>query len=473
MPIPTPAQAFGIAPRTTADFFRRSTIPERLAPGQEQFLDPQYQALIQQDRIDAMERERQQRQLESDAAAAQFLSGAGGMDAAGIQEQLARNPALLQSTQFPAITNFMQQKQAFEAMPQPGSNRILANPLRQKFQDPISIQRFDQYVQSGMEAADAYEEVLGDMHNDNQAIKLIESGVDPSVVESLRSKGRIDPVSAAGLAAKAKRDAELAKKSVDSPKALPFEAIKWAKENSADDAEFNANIELIARNMGITIPGSQATPAPSPTGAPGAGVGPTGLGTPPVVPFAPAGPVVPQNVPTVIPTRAEREAAKAQESTAGERKAIEETWQKNQDQFERMLLENVSKDPNELLTIAADIARGELDQIQPSLGESLAMPIPSSLNVIGKLGKNPDDVAFTEPGKGRKTLGIFGSQDVRYPELAQAWAKSFLAKSGYDEQGRLIAALDQEKQNQDYVKRAEQRQKEEAERQALRSEIKK
>lgn len=421
MALQTPAQAFGIAPKTTADFFRASGIPQMIEPEQRGMLAPQYQQVILEDQQAELERQRLQGQIDAENAANEFFGQMGDMTPEEASAALYDNPNLFRSSQLPAMQSYIQGKQSF-------GNQFLANPIRNKLQDPISQRRFDDYVNEGMEASDAYEAVLGDQHNDQQAISLIEAGVDMDMVNQLRQQGPIDPVVAAGLAAKAKQQAALMGTKKQAMPAISPDIVSRYVETYGEQAP--AKIAEL-QNL-VAIANGMAPPA-APSQPTGAGqASPAGAASAQTMQKAP-----PAAAPR-IPTAQERRAAEVRAESQPIIDEIGKQWTEQKNGFEKMLEDKAGYvSPEQKLIIAADIARNEAISDFGNTGTDNPTVTKVAHKIIGDIGKSPFDTAFEELGNER-----WGSQRVDYEELAKNWAEDYLRRNGYGPDGNPLPAID-------------------------------
>ena len=423
MALQTPAQAFGIAPKTTADFFRASGIPQMIEPEQRGMLAPQYQQVILEDQQAELERQRLQGQIDAENAANEFFAQMGDMTPEEASAALYDNPNLFRSSQLPAMQSYIQGKQSF-------GNQFLANPIRNKLQDPISQRRFDDYVNEGMEASDAYEAVLGDQHNDQQAISLIEAGVDMDMVNQLRQQGPIDPVVAAGLAAKAKQQAALMGTKKQSMPAISPDIVSRYVETYGEQAPAKiAELQnLVAIANGMAPPAAPSQPAGAGQSAPAGASAETMQKSPPAAAAR-------------IPTAQERRAAEEKAKVQPIIDEIGKQWTDQKNGFEALLEQKGGyKSPQDKLVLAADIARGERDEN----GESLSRDKPLvQERVLKQLGVSAAAKAFDELGNQR-----WGTQEVSYDELAKNWAEDYLRRNGYGPDGNPLPAIDKAVQDQ-------------------------
>ena len=422
MALQTPAQAFGIAPKTTADFFRASGIPQMIEPEQRGMLAPQYQQVILEDQQAELERQRLQGQIDAENAANEFFAQMGDMTPEEASAALYDNPNLFRSSQLPAMQSYIQGKQSF-------GNQFLANPIRNKLQDPISQRRFDDYVNEGMEASDAYEAVLGDQHNDQQAISLIEAGVNMDMVNQLRQQGPIDPVVAAGLAAKAKQQAALMGTKKQSMPAISPDIVSRYVETYGEQAPAKiAELQnLVAIANGMAPQAAPSQPAGAGQSAPAGASAETMQKSPPAA--APR-----------IPTAQERRAAEEKAKVQPIIDEIGKQWTDQKNGFEALLEQKGGyKSPQDKLVLAADIAR---DEFLPGEGE-VTYATKVAHDALKKIGKLPIDTAFEELGNER-----WGSQRVNYDELAKNWAEDYLRRNGYGPDGNPLPAIDKAVQDQ-------------------------
>jgi hypothetical protein len=130
------------------------------------------------------------------------------------------------------------------------------------------------------------------------------------------------------------------------------------------------------------------------------------------------------------------EKRKEQEAEQGK---INEAWTKAKSDLEEKLKKKFPDKPypgtktSPLEQLALQIAGPKTvmvdsDIINPETGAPVPMFIGTK--VLSDLGLGGGKVAFEEPGKKRKTLGIFGSQSVAYEELLKDWAQRFLEQRG-------------------------------------------
>lgn len=441
MALQTPAQAFGIAPKTTADFFRASGIPQMIAPEQIGMLAPEYQRAILEGKQAELDRQRLQGQIDAENAANEFFGQMGDMTPEEASAALYSNPTLFRSSQLPAMQSFIQGKQSF-------GNQFLTNPIRNKLQDPTSYRRFDDYVNEGMEAADAYEAVLADQHNDQQAISMLEAGVDMDTVNQLRQQGTIDPVIVAGLSAKAKQRAALLAKMKPtsamtiSPAIMARYVDTYGEDAPAKIAELQAIIDSTngassASMQALLGGGPQAVPSPAQQGV-SAQPSPAGAASAQTMQKAP-----PAAAPR-IPTAQERRAAEVRAESQPIIDEIGKQWTEQKNGFEKMLEDKAGYvSPEQKLIIAADIARNEAISDFGNTGTDNPTVTKVAHKIIGDIGKSPFDTAFEELGNER-----WGSQRVYYEELAKNWAEDYLRRNGYGPDGNPLPAIDKAVQDQ-------------------------
>jgi hypothetical protein len=185
---PTPANTFGIAKKPLEQWFDATTSGyERTGPA---FSNEIEDSLIRNDQR-ALEQEKLRRQLESEAAASDFMSKAAGQNPQGLMRMIADDPAILGSEGFNQIRDFVEMRQKMEPPPvveQPFSNKSLAPAIMSKL-PPEDQFRMQKLTDQGMPAYDAYETILQERQNlstqqqlRQAGLKLLEEGADEAEV---------------------------------------------------------------------------------------------------------------------------------------------------------------------------------------------------------------------------------------------------------------------------------------------------
>lgn len=153
----TPEETFGITRKPLNDWldFAASGLPRQ---------GPAFSTELEDANIRNQQRELQsmqlQRDLASEQAASQFLSQAAGKNPQGLMRMLAESPEILGSKDAPMIQDYVSQRKAMQEerqAKQPLSNRTLGPAIAKSITDPMERMRFQQMLDDGMEAADAYQ----------------------------------------------------------------------------------------------------------------------------------------------------------------------------------------------------------------------------------------------------------------------------------------------------------------------------
>ena len=153
----TPEETFGITRKPLNDWldFAASGLPRQ---------GPAFSTELEDANIRNQQRELQsmqlQRDLASEEAASNFLSQAAGKNPQGLMRMLADSPEILGSKDAPMIQDYVSQRQAMQQerqARQPLSNKTLGPAIAKSITDPMERMRFQQLVESGMEAGEAYQ----------------------------------------------------------------------------------------------------------------------------------------------------------------------------------------------------------------------------------------------------------------------------------------------------------------------------
>ena len=453
---PTPEEMFGFGSVPLTSYFGA---PE--GGSQNTMFSPTARAMLQQGenyqyQQEAIQRQRQaqeeayrrqQQQQEAERVASQAFGEAPQMTDEQINQQFVQNPAYLQTQQGQNTLGYLKFRQSVT----PASDKVLAPQMLKNIEDPRHRAAFQERIQSGVSANDAYEAYRNDMFNEKYALELAAAGVPEEEYDKLRDeKGLIKPDAATRRIRQAKEDIETRKSVADQeinilPKALS-DRIKMLKDmGKAPDAiaadpligNYTSRLEAAQTEKLNTLSLKRAAEAAkSPKGySPKGAV----LGEPVEIPSAAqtgGAQAAPAEDLTQAPeyraaakALAERQA-EASNAQAAIDKEIASAWTEKKNELQADIEKAYSK--KDLLGIASAIDRGDISP-QTATGNTAnatsyaaySQPTISYAEyLLSKLGKDVSSPAFKEPQNKR-----WGTQDVSQSELLRQWAKQYVREN--------------------------------------------
>jgi len=460
---PTPEEMFGFGSVPLTSYFGA---PE--GGSQNPMFSPTARAMLQQGenyqyQQDAIQRQRraeqeayqkQQQQQEAERVASQAFGEAPQMTDEQINQQFVQNPAYLQTKQGQDTLGYLKFRQSVT----PAADKVLAPQMLKNIEDPRYRAAFQERIQSGVSANEAYEAYRNDMFNEKYALELAAAGVPEEEYAKLRDeKGLFKPDAVARSTTRAKADLKSRESVADQDISVAGKAlsdrIKMLKDmGKAPDViaadpligKYTTRLDAANEEKLNTLTAKRAAEAAKsssgPTGAaaPAKGViGPDGMEAKTVNPtgFNPtAAPSIEDNQDIVPEEReqfkAEAEKAKIQaEQEAKVSSEITTEWDKNKSIIQKGLESIYGK--KDLLSVAKGIQRSATIRSEEG-------PIPYIETVLKKI--NPDSpkdflskTAFKEPQNKR-----WGTQDVSQSELLQAWAEQYVRENSGGQSGQAV-----------------------------------
>lgn len=466
---PTPEEMFGFGSVPLTSYFGA---PE--GGSQNTMFSPTARAMLQQGenyqyQQEAIQRQkqaqeeayrRQQQQQEAERVASQAFGEAPQMTDEQINQQFVQNPAYLQTQQGQNTLGYLKFRQSVT----PASDKVLAPQMLKNIEDPRHRAAFQERIQSGVSANDAYEAYRNDTFNEKYALELAAAGVPEEEYDKLRDeKGLIKPDAATRRIRQAKEDIETRKSVADQeisilPKALS-DRIKMLKDmGKAPDAiaadpligNYTSRLEAAQTEKLNTLALKRAAEAakspkdyPSETASAALTkgiVGPDGMEARTVNPTGFNPTAAPAEDLTQAPefraaakAQAERQAEvnKAQEAIDRE---IASAWTEKKNELQADIEKAYSK--KDLLGIASAIDRGDtIPEEMVKRGEKVVdefgrAELPSYESyLLQKLKRS--GTAFREPQNKR-----WGTQDVSQSELLRLWAQQYVRENSGGQSGQ-------------------------------------
>jgi hypothetical protein len=424
MPITlTPEQTFGFGSVPLTSYFK----PPAGGSRNTQF-SPQARAMLQQDEV----YQQQQRQMEADQLVNDLLGQAPELSDEQINQTLIENPNIFRGRGAEAIQGYQQFRQQ-AATPADQKLGTYFYTKIQEDKDPRHLQNFQRrMLDEGMSANDAWEAYRTDQFNEPLMQQLAEAGVPrEQFSQYMTDTGHFDPVEVSrGIAqtkaaAKASGLGKKAAEPIDEEIELLKDAMEQRKKrleavggNITEDPVFKDYADSLDKAYGQKRTALRPPPPPVDDllNKYAAGSQET--------PASPTRPVSPQRV------ALEQEEAYKKENAGREQRVADAEWTKNKINLGQTI-GKAFPGKDEVLGIALDIAEGlSIPKKVASMGanylpQETTAEVPLENIIADKLGVNPNDVAFEEPGNVRT-----GSQKVTYAELIREWAKE--AKALYE-----------------------------------------
>lgn len=466
---PTPEEMFGFGSVPLTSYFGA---PE--GGSQNTMFSPTARAMLQQGenyqyQQDAIQRQRQaqeeayqrqKQQQEAERVASQAFGEAPQMTDEQINQQFVQNPAYLQTQQGQNTLGYLKFRQSVT----PASDKVLAPQMLKNIEDPRHRAAFQERIQSGVSANDAYEAYRNDTFNEKYALELAAAGVPEEEYDKLRDeKGLIKPDAATRRIRQAKEDIETRKSVADQeisilPKVLS-DRIKMLKDMgktpdmiAADPliGNYTTRLEAAQTEKLNTLSLKRAaeaakSPKDYPSETASAALTKT-IGKDGAIQTRAKGwsaQAAPAEDLTQAPelraiakAQAERQA-EAEKTQAAIDKEIASAWTEKKNELQADIEKAYSK--KDLLGIASAIDRG--DQVPPEMLEPakrVANELGFSKTVTNELGQSgyPSyenyvlqklkraGTAFKEPQNNR-----WGTQAISQGELLRAWAQQYVREN--------------------------------------------
>ena len=449
---PTPEEMFGFGSVPLTSYFGA---PE--GGSQNTMFSPTARAMLQQGenyqyQQDAIQRQRraeqeayqkQQQQQEAERVASQAFGEAPQMTDEQINQQFVQNPAYLQTKQGQDTLGYLKFRQSVT----PAADKVLAPQMLKNIEDPRYRAAFQERIQSGVSANEAYEAYRNDMFNEKYALDLAASGVAEEEYDKLRDeKGLFKPDAVTRRTAQAKADVKSRESVADqeisilgdalSKRLKMFKDMGKAPEDIAADpliGNYTSRLEAAQAEKLNTLSAKRAAEAAkSAKGATGAAA--TNAERPKIREVSPQ-PTPAEDLTQAPEYRAaakalaerQAEANKAQEAID---KEIASAWTEKKNELQADIEKAYSK--KDLLGIASAIDRGDISP-QASTGNAAnatsyaaySQPTISYAEyLLSKLGKDVSSSAFKEPQNKR-----WGTQDISQSELLRAWAEQYVREN--------------------------------------------
>ncbi len=458
---PTPEEMFGFGSVPLTSYFGA---PE--GGSQNTMFSPTARAMLQQGenyqyQQEAIQRQRQaeeeayqrqQQQQEAERVASQAFSGAPQMTDEQITQQFVQNPAYLQTKQGQNALGYLQFRQSVT----PAADKVLAPQMLKKIEDPRHRAAFQERIQSGVSANDAYDAYRKDTFNEKHALDLAAAGVPEEEYDKLRDEnGLFKPDAVARSTTRARADLKSRESVADQrigalSKALS-NRMKMLKDMGKEPAviaadplvnTYSSDLETAHVDKLNALSAKQAAEAAK---------------------FAKERPseaterpksreVTPQTAPapaedlTQAPeyraaakALAERQA-EANNAQAAIDKEIASAWTEKKNELQTDIEKAYSK--KDLLGIASAIARGDIspqtatgDTAKATSYAAYSQPTISYAEyLLSKLGKDVSSPAFKEPQNKR-----WGTQDVSQSELLRQWAEQYVREHSEGKDGQIPA----------------------------------
>ena len=458
---PTPEEMFGFGSVPLTSYFGA---PE--GGSQNTMFSPTARAMLQQGenyqyQQEAIQRQRQaeeeayqrqRQQQEAERVASQAFGEAPQMTDEQINQQFVQNPAYLQTQQGQNTLGYLKFRQSVT----PAADKVLAPQMLKNIEDPRYRAAFQERIQSGVSANDAYEAYRNDMFNDKYALELAASGIPEEEYDTLRDeKGLFRPEAVTRRTVQAKADVKSRESVADQEISILGDALskrlkmfkdmgKAPEDIAADPLIGNYTTRLDAANAEKLNALSLKRAAEAAKFAKGA-TGPNNVVAKTVNPTGFNPTAAPAEDLTQAPefraaakALAERqaEANKTQEAID---KEIASAWTEKKNELQADIEKAYSK--KDLLGIASAIYRGDISP-QTATGNIANATSYAAYNqptisyaeyLLSKLGKDVSSSAFKEPQNKR-----WGTQDISQSELLRAWAEQYVRENSGGQSGQAV-----------------------------------
>ena len=481
---PTPEEMFGFGSVPLTSYFGA---PE--GGSQNTMFSPTARAMLQQGenyqyQQEAIQRQRQaeeeayqrqQQQQEAERVASQAFSGAPQMTDEQITQQFVQNPAYLQTKQGQNALGYLQFRQSVT----PAADKVLAPQMLKKIEDPRHRAAFQERIQSGVSANDAYDAYRKDTFNEKHALDLAAVGIPEEDYGNLRDeKGLFKPDAVARRINQAKADVKSRESVADQEIGVLGDALskrmKMLKDMGKEPAviaadplvnTYTSRLESAQAEKLNTLSLKRAAEAakfakerPSEAAPAKETVGPDGITARAVNPTGFNPTAAPAEDLTQAPeyraaakALAERQA-EANNAQAAIDKEIASAWTEKKNELQTDIEKAYSK--KDLLGIASAIARGDISP-QTSTGDTAkatsyaaySQPTISYAEyLLSKLGKDVSSPAFKEPQNKR-----WGTQDVSQSELLRQWAEQYVREHSGRQAGQAVKPVAKSESPTSYV----------------------
>jgi hypothetical protein len=421
----------------------------------------QQEAIQRQRQAEEEAYQRQQQQQEAERVASQAFSGAPQMTDEQITQQFVQNPAYLQTKQGQNALGYLQFRQSVT----PAADKVLAPQMLKKIEDPRHRAAFQERIQSGVSANDAYDAYRKDTFNEKHALDLAAVGIPEEDYGNLRDeKGLFKPDAVARRINQAKADVKSRESVADQEIGVLGDALskrmKMLKDMGKEPAviaadplvnTYTSRLESAQAEKLNTLSLKRAAEAakfakerPSEAAPAKGAIGPDGITARAVNPtgFNPTGgaQVAPVEDLTQAPehraiakSQAEKQA-EANKAQAAIDREVASAWTEKKKELQADIEKAYSQ--KDLLGIASAIYRGDqipLEMADPSkivtdeLGQT-TLPAYEGY-VLQKLKRA--GTAFKEPQNNR-----WGTQDVSQGELLRAWAEQYVREHSSGQSGQ-------------------------------------
>lgn len=451
---PTPEEMFGFGSVPLTSYFGA---PE--GGSQNTMFSPTARAMLQQGenyqyQQEAIQRQRQaqeeayrrqRQQQEAERVASQAFGEAPQMTDEQINQQFVQNPAYLQTQQGQNTLGYLKFRQSVT----PASDKVLAPQMLKRIEDPRYRASFQERIQSGVSANDAYEAYRNDMFNEKYALDLAASGVSEEEYDKLRDeKGLFKPDAVARRTRQAKEDIESRKSVADQEISVLGKALSDRLKRLKD---MGKTPEMIAADPLIgdyttRLDAANAEKLNTLSLKRAAEAAKFAKGYPSE---AAERPKIREVTPQTAPAPAEdltqapeyRAAAKALAERQAEAsnaqaaidKEIASAWTEKKNELQADIEKEYSK--KDLLGIASAIDRGD---ISPQTARGATRNVANATSyaaysqptisyaeyLLSKLGKDVSSPAFREPQNKR-----WPTQEVSQIDLLREWAKQYVREN--------------------------------------------
>jgi len=461
---PTPEEMFGFGSVPLTSYFGA---PE--GGSQNTMFSPTARAMLQQGenyqyQQEAIQRQRQaeeeayqrqQQQQEAERVAAQAFSGAPQMTDEQINQQFVQNPALLQTQQGKNALGYLQFRQSVT----PAADKVLAPHMLAKIEDPRHRAAFQERIQSGVSANDAFDAYRKDTFNEKHALDLAAAGVPEEEYDKLRDeRGLFKPDVVTRRITQAKADIKsresVADQEISSVGDALSKRMKMLKDMGKEpdviaadplvntysarlDAAHAEKLNTLAIKRAAEAAKfakehpSEAAPAPTKSEA-------TDMERPKMREVG-AAPSIDDNTDIVPEEReqfkaqAEKDKAQAEQDAKISREITAE-WDKNKSLLQKDL-ENVYG-KKDLLSVAKGIQKNTTIRSEEGV-------VPYNETVLKKINRGSINefqpkTAFKEPQNKR-----WGTQDVSQGELLRAWAEQYVREHSATQAGQRVPSSGQ------------------------------
>lgn len=448
---PTPEEMFGFGSVPLTSYFGA---PE--GGSQNTMFSPTARAMLQQGenyqyQQEAIQRQRQaeeeayqrqQQQQEAERVASQAFNEMPKMSDEQITQQFVQNPAYLQTKQGQNALGYLQFRQSVT----PAADKVLAPQMLKKIEDPRHRAAFQERIQSGVSANDAYDAYRKDTFNEKHALDLASVGIPEEDYGNLRDeKGLFKPDAVARRINQAKADVKSRESVADQEIGVLGDALskrmKMLKDMGKEPAVIAA--DPLVNTYTSRLESAQVEKLNALAIKRAAEAAKFAKERPSE---ATERPKIREVIPQTAPAPAEdltqapeyRAAAKALAERQAEAnnaqaaidKEIASAWTEKKKELQADIEKAYSK--KDLLGIASAIARGDIspqtvtgDTAKATSYAAYSQPTISYAEyLLSKLGKDVSSPAFKEPQNKR-----WGTQDVSQSELLRQWAEQYIREN--------------------------------------------